>query len=139
MTSDIQLRFDIEKPLNGIDFGIQKGKGKDYETIQTQRSKGQNLTFEFSIPVHQKNGQPNFTGPISQGPPSGRFVYVDIGKYAGQTGTDHGARMKVPLGDITWDMVEEVVGSADGFLEARLPGDQTATTHPFGGWKIVKK
>lgn len=91
----------------------------DYETIETQRSKGQNLTFEFSIAVQQKNGEPNFTGPISQGPPSGRFVYVDIGKYAGQTGTDHGARMKVPLGDITWDMIESVLSSPDAYLEAR--------------------
>ena len=139
MSKELPIRFVIERPLNGIDFGIQRGKGKDYATIETQRSKGQNLTFEFAISVQQKNGEPNFTGPFSQGPSSGRFVYVDIGSYAGQTGTDHGARMKVPLGDITWDMVEEVLSSSDGFLQARLPGDQTATTQPIGGWKVVTK
>ena len=139
MSSEVQLRFVIEQPLNGIDFGIQKGKGKDYETTETQRSMGRDLTFDFTLSVQQKHGSPNFTGPISQGPPNGRLLYVDIGEYAGQTGTEHGARLKVPLVAITWDMVEEVVSKPDGFLEAPLPGDQTATTHPIGGWKIVKK
>ena len=136
MKGEIQIRFVLENPIEGIDYGIQKGKGKDFETIETQRSDGRDLTLEFLLPVDQKEGHPNFTGPISQGPTSGRFVYVDIGRYAGQTNTDHGARMKVPLEGISWAMVDEVLG-ADGFLVARLPGEQTATTHPIDGWKVV--
>ena len=29
------------------------------------------------------------------------------------------------------------LSSPDRYLEARLPGDQTATTHPIVGWKVV--
>lgn len=132
----MQIRFVLVEPLKGIDYGIQKGKGKDYETIDRQRSTGRDLPLSFTVPVTQKNGAPNFTGPIAQGPPAARFVYVDVGRYAGQSGTDHGARMKVPLGELTWKQVKEAM-SQGRCVEARLPGEQTAMTPPLDGWTVV--
>lgn len=48
----------------------EHGKGSDYTTILTQRSKGTNLEFEFTLTVKDGVGNepPNFLCPLSQGP-----------------------------------------------------------------------
>jgi hypothetical protein len=48
--------------------------------------KGSDLKFAFSLNVKDKDGDDlqNFLGPFSQGPAANRFVYIDIGKSAGQ-------------------------------------------------------
>ena len=38
MERDITLRIVLEAPPPGVDFGVQKGRGSAFETIQTQRS-----------------------------------------------------------------------------------------------------
>lgn len=37
MERELTLRIVLEKPLAGVDFGLQKGRGSEYETIQKQR------------------------------------------------------------------------------------------------------
>src|SRR5688500_18497282 len=113
MERDIAMRIILEKPLAGVDFGVQKGRGNDYETIQKQRSNGKDLSFEFTVRVKpgNKDGSPNFLGPIVQGPTGERFVYIDIGTYAGQTGTGWSRRLKIPLRGITWEMIDQLSDS----------------------------
>lgn len=138
------LRIVLEKPPAGVDFGLQKGRGSDYETIQTQRSKGQDLEFEFTVRAKASTqaAAPNFLGPFVQGPSGERFVYIDIGTYAGQTGTCWSRRLKVPLRGITWQMIEEVV-EGKSLLETRVVGKgkdgspSCATPRPFAGWKLI--
>ena len=85
MDRDLTLRITLEKPTAGVDFGLQKGRGNNYETVQTQRSKGKDLLFECSVRVNKaKDSKPNFLGDFVQGPVGERFVYIDIGTYAGQ-------------------------------------------------------
>nr|WP_206108274.1 DUF5990 family protein [Paludisphaera soli] len=40
MNVELRLRIVLESPPAGVDFGLQLGKGSDYETIETQRSQG---------------------------------------------------------------------------------------------------
>jgi hypothetical protein len=82
----VPLRIVLVDPPPGVDFGIQEGKGNDYKTIAIQRSKTGDLVLECALNVkgNRADGPPNFAGPISQGPPTGRFIYIDIGKSAGQ-------------------------------------------------------
>jgi hypothetical protein len=88
MEQELKLVIILESPPPGVDFGLQKGSGNDYETIQTQRSKSGDLRFEFEVRVREgKDGQPNFLGPFAQGSAQQRFVYIDIGTYAGQKNT----------------------------------------------------
>ncbi len=103
MEPEITLRIVLEAPPAGVDFGIQKGRGSLFEVIQKQRSKGPDLSFEFSVGVRNADGSgtPDFSGPMVQGPRGGRFVYVDIGKLAGQLDTPWSRRLKVPLTGIT--------------------------------------
>lgn len=144
MEREVNLRIILEEPTAGVDFGLQKGRGGDYETIQTQRSKGRDLTFELAVRAKDpgRHSPPNFLGPFVQGPTGERFVYIDIGTYAGQTGTGWSRRLKIPLRDITWQMIEDVV-EGKAFLETHVAGSakdgspNCATPKPFAGWKLT--
>jgi hypothetical protein len=143
MDHELPLRVILEKPTAGVDFGLQNGRGNDYETIQTQRSKGEDLSFEFTVRVkHGKDSAPNFLGPVVQGPTGERFIYIDIGTYAGQKETCWSRRLKIPLRGITWEMIDRVLATGQ-ILETRVPGSgkdgspACATVKPFPGWTVV--
>jgi hypothetical protein len=145
--AEVRLRIVLVAPPAGVDFGIQEGKGSDYTTIQKQRSKDADLTFEFSVTIkdNRDDGLPNFLGPQAQGPTTGRFIYIDIGKLAGQSDSCWERRIKVPLGGITWDMIEKAAADSKLVLEARLPGTakdggpSCATVKPTEGWKVYRR
>ena len=137
MEREISLRIVVERPPPGVYFGLQKGSGSNYETVQTVESKSADLQFEFDVRVREgKDGRPNFLGPFVQGPTHERFVYLDIGTYAGQTITPWSRRLKIPLRGITWELIYSLAT-----LEARVAGTgkdggpSCATVKPFAGWK----
>ena len=138
--SELKLRIILEQPPKGVDFGLQKGRGTFYETVQTKKFSGKDLIFEFTIDVKQDGkASPGFAGPFVQGPAGERFVYIDIGKYAGQADSVWGGRLKVPLNGITTAMIH-----SGEFLETRVPGTArdgspaVATVKPFAGWKLAR-
>ena len=141
----VPLRIVINDPPTGVDFGIQEGKGNDYKTIAVHRSKSGNLQLECIIAVkgNSADGPPNFVGPISQGPPTGRFIYIDIGKSAGQIDSCWQRRIKIPLEGIIWEMIDSVAESPKRLLQATIPGTgrdggpSCATVRPIDGWKVV--
>ncbi len=133
MESEVRLRIVLEAPPPGVDFGLQKGRGSAYQTIHRQTSVGEDLIFDFAVRV--KAGCADFQGPLVQGPPGARFVYIGIGTHAGQVNSCWSRRLKVPLIGIAQEMLDGSV------LEARVPGTgkdggpTCATVKPFGGWK----
>ncbi len=143
MDIELRLRIVLNAPPSGVDFGLQEGKGHSYETIQKQTSKGQDLTFDCAVTVkdNRDDGLPNFPGSLTQGPPAGRFIYIDIGKLAGQKDGAWERRIKVPLTGITWDMIQKVSADSSLVLEAHLPGTakdggpSCATVRPLKGWE----
>lgn len=147
MQTDLRLRIVLEKPTPGVDFGLQAGQGTKYKTIQTQRSKSGDLAYDCIITVNdnRKGGLPNFLGPFTQGPPTDRFIYFDIGQFAGQSDSCWNRRLKIPLIGITWEMIRQA--SADGgvVLETRVPGTgkrggpNCAKLNPPPSWKIVRR
>lgn len=144
MEHELTLRIVVEKPPAGVDFALQEGRGNDYKTVQTQRSKSGDLRFEFVVRAkHVKGATPTFLGSFTQGPPQQRFVYLDIGTYAGQAGTCWSRRLKVPLIGITWKMVDEAANSSR-VLETRVQGTgkdggpSCGTVKPFGGWALSR-
>jgi hypothetical protein len=143
MERELRLRIVLEKPPTGVDFGLQRGRGSSYETIQKQSSKFEDLHFEFMVRVKQReDGTPNFLGPFVQGPTQDRFIYLDIGTYAGQTNTPWSRRLKIPLRDITWKLLEEAWNSSKA-LEARVPGTgndggpSCGSVKRLDGWKVT--
>jgi hypothetical protein len=144
MDQELNFRIVLESPPPGVDYGLQKGGGNDFEVTQKQRSKTGDLQFEFSARVKEgKDGAPVFLGPFVQGPPQERFVYLDIGTYAGQTGTQWSRRLKIPLRGITWDLVKQS-SKPSHVLETHVPGTgkdgspSCATVKPFPGWKVKR-
>ena len=144
MDEELNFRIVLESPPPDVDYGLQKGGGSNYEVIQRQRSRTGDLRFEFSARVKEgKDGEPVFLGPFVQGPPQERFVYLDIGTYAGQIGTPWGRRLKVPLRGITWDDVKQA-SRGKTLLETNVPGKgkdgspSCATVKPFAGWKVKR-
>ena len=141
----VPLRIVLVDPPPGVDFGIQEGKGKDYRTLAVQRSKVGNLALEGTINVKGSfaDGLPNFAGLISQGPPTGRFIYIDIGKSAGQIDSCWQRRIKVPLEGITSEMIYSVLEKQERLLQALIAGTgkdggpSCATVKPIGGWKVA--
>jgi hypothetical protein len=139
MTQALTLRIILEKPPLAVLYGLQQGSGNRYETIQKQQSDGSDLTFECTVTVKSaKDGSPDFGGPFVQGKPGERFIYIDIGKLAGQEGPAWERRLKVPLRGITTEMVVQ-----ERILQTRVPGtgkDGTptcATVKPFNGWHLI--
>lgn len=140
--ADISLRIILERPTVGVIYGLQKGKGNDYETVQKQMSNGSDIHFEFNVKVIPGD-HPNFLGPFTQGGVSDRFIYIDIGTYAGQQQTIWSRRLKIPL-NISKDMIDRL--SSSDALVARVAGSggkdggpTCGTIKPFSGWKVEKK
>jgi hypothetical protein len=87
---------------------------------------------------------PNFTGPYVQGPLNERFIYIDIGTYAGQTDSVWGRRLKIPLRDISYETIKLLLTDSSFILETKVPGTgkdggpNCATVKPFFGWHLIQ-
>jgi len=142
----VTLRVVFERPPAGVDIGLQEGHGNDYQTVQKQHTTGQDLQFEFSVAVKtDKSGGPDFGGPFVQGARGDRYVYLDIGTYAGQTATEWSRKLKIPVSIITWDQI-----NSGKVLVVHIPGtakdggpscayEWRKRVGPDWGWKIAKK
>ena len=147
MEKEVTLQIILVKPTKDVDFGLQKGAGNDYETIQKQRSTGQDLSFKFPGKIkgeRNKDPQPKFSGPFVHGPTGNKFIYIDIGTYAGQTNTAWSRRLKIPLIGIDWKDIDKLIADPDHILETIVPGTgrdggpNCATVKPFAGWHLKK-
>ena len=143
MQSEITLYIILSNPFPNVVYGLQKGSGNDYETIQKQRSNSRDLSFSFTAKVkgdRQKDLSPKLSGDFVQGPTGAKFVYIDVGTYAGQADTGWARRLKIPLTGITWNDIDKLKDDAKLVLETSVPGTgkdggpNCATVKPFGGW-----
>ena len=148
MEPEITLQIVLLKPTPGVDFGLQKGSGSNFEVIQKQRSDSKDLSFNFAVKVKGdkiKDQSPKLSGSFVQGPTNGKFIYIGIGTYAGQTGTPWSRRLKVPLTGITWKDIDQLIENSNLIMETSVPGTgkdggpNCATVKPFGGWKIIER
>jgi hypothetical protein len=90
------------------------------------------------------DGYPTLLGPVTQGPPTGRFVYLNSGQRAGQADYCWDRRAKVPLAGITQQLIDRAREQPGARLEARvlgtgLDGGPACATVPLleGGWRIL--
>jgi len=140
--SEITLQIILIKPTPGVVFGLQKGSGSNYETIQKQIPISNDLSFTFTIKVkgdRSKEKLPKFSGNFVQGSADNKFVYIDIGTCAGQSNTIWSRRLKIPLTGITWKDIDSL--SSNSMLQTSVPGTgrdggpNCATVKPFG-WHL---
>jgi hypothetical protein len=138
----MNLHIILQKPPAGIHFGLQKGHGNNFEIVDIQVSGMVDLHFILPIDIRgdkQKVDSPQFGGPFVQGPPAEKFIYVSIGTMAGQLNSPWTRRLKIPLRNITWEMIDKAM--ANSGLETIVPGTAKdgsptcATVKPFTGWE----
>ena len=138
----ITCRIILEQPVAGITYGLQSGSGHSYEVLQKQVAQSSELIFEFALPVKRgKEGSLVLHGPIIQGPPESRFLYLDIGGYAGQENAPVSGRLKVPLPNSPNDIIR-TIGNGGTFV-TRIPGTKAKDGGPtmgtiklFRGWTL---
>ncbi len=70
MEIEVPIRIVLVDPPAGIDFGLQRGRGAQYESLFVQRRKRGDVSFDFSMSVadNRQDGLPNFLGPLCTGP-----------------------------------------------------------------------
>ena len=142
MTRSLSLRITLIKPPPGVPFCLQQGKD---DLVPPSSERGEITSFDFTVNIANDriDGPPKFRGPFVQGPPAGRFIYVNSGTYAGHSDSCWSRRAKVPLSGITWDLIEEALSKSSAVLEARIAGTTgdggpaCATVKLLeGGWKL---
>ena len=139
----IRLRITLEKPVEGVVYGIHEGKGNEGKTIQKQMADGEDLVFEILVPAKlDKTESYKLSGPFVQGKPGENFIYIGIGTYAGQLNTTWSRRLKIPLAGVTHHVLAKM--DDKDILTTTVPGTgkdggpNCATVKPFGGWKAIR-
>ena len=141
--SEITLQIILIKPTPAVVFGLQKGSGNNYETVQKQVSTSEDLIFTFTIKVKGNRSidkLPKLSGSFAQGPADSKFVYIDIGTYAGQSDSIWSRRLKIPLTGITWKDIDLL--TSNSMMQTAVPGTgrdggpNCTTVKPFDGWHL---
>lgn len=140
---DLPLRIVVEDPAPGAALALWRRKSVTGSLEQYAAPSDGPLTFDLGVVVEGSlpDGRPRLLGSYVQGPPRERFVYLCVG-YAGQAEADWAGRVKVPLGGITWTMIDAL--SPGARLEARAqrragpgerpdPGAGLARGQPLAG------
>lgn len=149
-TTDLELplRIVLLAPPAGVNFALQHGatSGTAYPpVVDAQQGDGiRDLTFAFTIAVRREPATPlRLRGPFVQGPTDARFIYLVVGRRAGQPDSPWDRRAKVPLAGITPALVRAVLAHPGAWLEAAVPGtlpdgSPTCATRAFApgrGWQ----
>jgi hypothetical protein len=120
MNPELPIRITLVHRARGVAFHVQRGKA---DLVPPTSVTEDAVSFDLTVQVRERRpGQPpDFGGPFVQGPRDGRFVYVNSGTRAGQAESAWSRRAKVPLSEITWQLVDQAL--AKGLvLEARITG-----------------
>lgn len=144
MQRELPLRVTVVRPLPGVTFQLQCGRT---DLVPPAQVSDTTISFDLRLRLApERAGQPpNFLGPCAQGPPAGRFLYVNSGTRAGQADSCWDRRAKVPLSGITWALIATVLATPDTLLEAQIKGTARdggpacATVPLLGdGWQMTQ-
>ena len=139
----VMLRIVVVDPPAGVTWALQIGR-----SALEGPSSATRIQICFTTAVRVASSSTSRTvrllGPAVQGPPDRRFLYLNSGIRAGQTGSCWERRAKVPLRGITWSMIRAATAKQDGELEARVAGTASdggpacASVPLLGaGWRVA--
>jgi hypothetical protein len=117
MKQTLKLRVIVTEPLPGTWCAMQRGKS---ELLQPTISPDE-LHFDFTVQADLAKDPIGLTGEFTQGPPVKRFLYINSGTYAGQSGTAWSRRAKVPITGISASLAQKAI-AAGGVLQAKVRG-----------------
>lgn len=117
----VQLILTVKAPPPAVRFAVQHGRDGLVPPFRiTEQAVSFGITLMLGPPL--ANGAINFRGPFAQGQPGERFLYLNSGTYAGQTGTPWAHRAKIGLLHIPRELVTSAAGDPHAALEARIVG-----------------
>jgi len=118
--AELRLRITVVDPPAGVAFAMQRGRSELAPAVETRADA---LVFEFPVSVADAScDPPRLVGPFTQGPPAGRFVYINVGTAAGQRGSPWSRRIKVPLYSLTPALLAAAIAKPGTVLETRIKG-----------------
>lgn len=141
--NEISLRIEVVGPPPGVAFAVQSRRS---DLIEPSERTATLIVFDLTVRVGAPHagGEPALLGPVTQGPPAGRFLYVNSGKRAGQVDSCWDRRAKVSLTGITRQLIESLATHPGARLEVRIAGTgpdggPACATVPLldGGWRVV--
>lgn len=120
-TQSLALRITVVDPPPNVLWALQLGRDEIVKPSAVTKGR---ISFDFSVEIVDESSKGAFRlrGPAVQGPPGGRFVYLRIGTYAGQQGTDVARRAKIGLEGITRELAAAVKSKRGGVLEVQFAG-----------------
>ena len=141
---NLPVRIIIDDPVPGVRIALQRGATATADRLPPSVTSPQIIAFDLDIRVEGSlpDGRPRLLGPFVHGPPAARFAYLCVGQAAGQVNSPWNRRIKVPLGDISWDLVR--AATPERRLEARIgsrgrDGSPACASVPLlaPGWTIA--
>lgn len=142
-TESLALRIVVLDPPPNVLWALQLGQDEMAKPSSATKSR---ITFDFAVEVVDGSSKGAFRlrGPAVQGRPGERFVYLRIGTYAGQAGTEVARRAKIGLEGISVKLLNAVRAKRAGVLEVQFAGTDSkggaacATVPLLGnGWYVV--
>jgi hypothetical protein len=129
---ELPIRIVVVDPVPGLAIALQRGHAAKVTLTAPSNRSPDAVTFDLEVTVdgQLRDGRPRLLGPCVQGPPEARFVYLQLGRYAGQADSQWGGRVKVPLSGVGWGEIEAV--PPGGRLVARIAGKS-----PKGGGPLM--
>jgi len=118
----LPIRIVVDSPIPGLTLALQRGQAAKAELVRPVTRSADAVVFDLEVTVSGclPDAQPRLLGPYVQGAPEARFVYLTVGKYAGQADSEWSGRIKVPLTGLDWETIRALAPGAR--LEARIAG-----------------
>lgn len=144
----VTLKIVLLEPTAGVVYGLQKGSGNHYVTVQKQQSLSGDLIFYLEVKIkgdRKSDELPIFSGNFVQDSADKKFIYIDIGTCAGQQDSAWSRRLKIPLYGINRGNIDQLTADANSIMETHVPGRRRdgspncATVKPFSGWLFKAK
>src|SRR4051812_9896656 len=118
MLQHVILRLVVRHSLPGVALCVQRGR--DLLVAPTTVS-ADTVTFELQLEAKARpDGSLVLRGLEVQGPASGRFIYINAGTYAGQIDSPWGRRAKIPLGELTSEMLALALARPNAVIVAAI-------------------
>lgn len=134
--TEIRMRLVIEDSVPGVVHSLQDKKGAP---VDPKRSAGgEPISFEFPIRVAPG---PKFYGEqVRSEGPERRFVYIAVGKQAGDHASCWARRMKIDIHGIAQALLDAVpeAGHMEGVVSGTgKDGSPACATVAVKAWRIV--
>jgi Family of unknown function (DUF5990) len=133
----ITLRLTIEDPVLGVTYSLQNKKS---EPVAMVLASDQQLSFDVLVDVAPG---PRFVGEfVRREGPTRRFVYIAIGRQAGDSSSLWSRRAKIEIHALPADLLQKALTGS--VVEVLLPGRDRdggpacATLHPLGSWRVAE-